>query len=458
MKLAVLTVYSRDTGSLDEYPAVRWMIVGSNELHIIAFNHKEIVDIAQINDLQINCDTITIDTPHKSLFLTHMQDPVSAGTRQFIECIRSIKSGNSSSNFLKSELVGTKEWDWLESDEKTLKSDLTYQPVITNSSPFLHDLKVLGVAAEQAGLELSQKIKSKLDKISSRHLSLNAESASNVDNPGELYEAKTAESILNEIDQMIGLCGVKSEVRNLVNRVKIDSQRKDFGMPISGNSNHMVFTGNPGTGKTTVARKIACIFKLLKIIRTDKMIEADRSMLVAEYMGQTAIKTLKVLEKAKGGVLFIDEAYSLSPKSSQDYSHEAISTILKFMEDHRDDLVIILAGYPNDMTEFLESNAGFKSRINKFIHFEDYSELEMTDILVSMLQKDGYKLGSDVQNEIRNLMSRVLEHKDLHFGNARECRNIKEKILTNQANRLSRQAQLMKEDLELIVKEDLSLY
>ena len=220
-------------------------------------------------------------------------------------------------------------------------------------------------------------------------------------------------------------------------------------------SYHMVFTGSPGTGKTTVARLIAGIYKELGVLSKGGLVEVDRSGLVAGYVGQTALKVTEVVNKALGGVLFIDEAYSLSsPGAANDFGGEAIDTLVKLMEDHRDDLVVIVAGYTKEMNEFLQTNTGLISRFNKFIEFKDYNEDDLIAIMYSMAEKMEMKLEDKAIEKLRAYLSGMNETAKRIFGNARGIRNLFEKMLVGQANRLSCISELTIEDLSVITAED----
>jgi stage V sporulation protein K len=199
----------------------------------------------------------------------------------------------------------------------------------------------------------------------------------------------------------------------------------------------MVFYGPPGTGKTTIARLVGAIFHSLGLLSKGHLVEVDRAELVAGYVGQTAIKTDKVVQEAIGGVLFIDEAYSLAPgNSDQDFGRESIETILKLMEDHRDDLVVIAAGYRDRMEEFLESNPGLRSRFTRFIDFPDYSPEELTLIFERMVTDEGYTLAFGALDAVKTILHREHAARGDNFGNARLVRNLFERCLTSQANRL----------------------
>lgn len=263
--------------------------------------------------------------------------------------------------------------------------------------------------------------------------------------------------LLEEIDGMIGLDGVKKEIHNLVNLLQVQRMREARGLKYPVMSNHLVFTGNPGTGKTTVARKIASIYKCLGILENGHLVETDRAGMVAGYMGQTAEKVNEVAEKAMGGVLFIDEAYTLSNyKMEGDFGQEAIDTLLKIMEDKRDNLVVIVAGYPTPMEEFLDSNPGLRSRFNKHIQFEDYSVSQLNEIFHLMCESQDYKVAPDAENELLlNIGQMVAGSKD-NFANAREIRNYFEQVVSRQANRIMTQSSDDMDYLITIEKEDLS--
>lgn len=252
------------------------------------------------------------------------------------------------------------------------------------------------------------------------------------------YETKDAsENPYEDLNDLIGLSSVKEEITKLTNFIKIQKVREDKGLKTSSVSYHCVFTGNPGTGKTTVARIIASIYKELGVLKKGQLIETDRSGLVAEYVGQTAVKTNKIIDSALDGVLFIDEAYSLVQGAKEDYGNEAISTLLKRMEDNRDRLVVILAGYGNEMKDFIDSNPGLQSRFNRYIHFPDYDVEELLSIYKRNLQKHQYTINEDAEAYLRSVLENAIANKDKNFGNARFVRNMFEKTLENQAMRLA---------------------
>lgn len=261
------------------------------------------------------------------------------------------------------------------------------------------------------------------------------------------------EDLQRELDGYVGLAAVKKEVRNLIDLVKVHQLREKNGLPVTELSLHMVFSGSPGTGKTTVARLMARIFRSLGILSKGQLVEVDRAGLVAGYVGQTALKTKKAVDKALGGVLFIDEAYALNGSSGNDFGQEAIDAILKAMEDHRGDLVVIAAGYDDLMDRFIHSNPGLESRFNRFLHFEDYSPEELLEIFKMRCRKGCYELEEDAAGLVRDLLRE--ENRDPEsFGNARGVRNVFERILVCQANRLAGRETVTREDLTRLTAAD----
>lgn len=251
---------------------------------------------------------------------------------------------------------------------------------------------------------------------------------------------KTAEdldSLLKELESLIGLESVKEEVRNLINLLKIVELRTRNGLKAPSVTKHFVFTGNPGTGKTTVARLLSQIYCSLGILSKGHMVEVDRSGMVAGYMGQTAIKVKEVIDKAKGGVLFIDEAYSLTNETQGgDFGQEAIDTLVKGMEDNRDDLIVIVAGYPDLMDNFVKSNPGLKSRFQKTIHFPDYSAADLYEIFLRFCKSNDYVLSEDGSSYLQQQLAVYVQNADEYFGNARDVRNFLNVAIAAQANRL----------------------
>ena len=271
----------------------------------------------------------------------------------------------------------------------------------------------------------------------------------------EPADAESIEDLKKELHGYIGLDRIKDEVDSLINWIEICKARQQHGLPTPDLALHMVFSGNPGTGKTMVARLMSRIYKSLGVLSKGHLVEVDRSGLVAGYVGQTAIKTAEVIEKAKGGVLFIDEAYALTNRGGNDYGLEAVDTLLKAMEDHRDDLVVIVAGYTELMKEFVESNPGLESRFNRFMFFPDYTVEEMTGIFTMRCEKSGYTLEEEAKDTLKDILTR--ESADIEsFGNARGVRNLFEKAIAAQADRLAgSKTEITRESLMCLTKADL---
>lgn len=271
----------------------------------------------------------------------------------------------------------------------------------------------------------------------------------------EKKKAAVVNGLMQQLNELVGLEEVKKEMQSLVNLIKVRKMRSNLDMPTMDMSYHMVFTGNPGTGKTTVARLVAEIYKELGVLSKGTFIETDRSGLVAPYIGQTALKVQEVVENAKGGVLFIDEAYALAEgDANNDFGKEAIDTLVKLMEDNRNDLVIIVAGYKEEMDNFLKANTGLISRFNKFIDFKDYTDKELIDILNKMAEKYSIIIDKKALTKIRRKLRSMDENTRRDFGNARGVRNMFETIITNQANRIVTIENPTKEQICTVLAED----
>ncbi|HEY8217265.1 MAG TPA: AAA family ATPase [Acidimicrobiia bacterium] len=265
--------------------------------------------------------------------------------------------------------------------------------------------------------------------------------------------ADTLESLLAELEALIGLEAVKTEVRLLTNLVRVENIRRERKLPVVERSLHLVFVGNPGTGKTTVARLLARFYTVLKVVSKGHLVETDRSGLVAGYVGQTATKVNKACDEAKGGILFIDEAYALVTDSDQDFGAEAVATLLKRMEDDRDDLIVIVAGYPAPMRKFLDSNPGLRSRFSKTIDFPDYTDDELMAIFESIGKEHHYALAESAQAAVKAYFA--AQARGPTFGNGRLARNLFEDCVARQANRIVGITDPTDEQLVTLVSEDI---
>lgn len=265
---------------------------------------------------------------------------------------------------------------------------------------------------------------------------------------------KEIAKLQNQLHKLVGLAPVKDELQRLIDFIKMQSLRVDYGLASFPMTYHLVFTGNPGTGKTTVARIIGQIYKHLGVLSSGHFVETDRAGLVAGYVGQTALKVQQVIEKAKGGVLFIDEAYALVNDEKDAFGQEAIDSLLKAMEDLRDDLVIIVAGYEERMEAFLQANPGFKSRFNRFIQFEDYNHDELYSIFYQLCQANDYRYENDFTNAIYQAIKQIPIGDLPHFSNGRYMRNIFETLVAIQSSRLAKAEQVTREDLMTLTLAD----
>lgn len=271
----------------------------------------------------------------------------------------------------------------------------------------------------------------------------------------DVQPEETFEQLMEELNSLVGLQSVKQDLTNLINLVKIRKLRESRGMKQPDITLHLVFSGNPGTGKTTVARLLAKIYKNLGVVSQGQLIEVDRSNLVAGYIGQTAVQTAEIVESAIGGILFIDEAYTLVKGGDEkDFGQEAIDTLLKMMEDNRDDLIVIVAGYTDKMEEFVNSNPGLKSRFNKYIFFNDYSGKELTKIYNSMAKKQEYVPDKEAAKCIEEYLTKRAKAHEENFANAREARNYLERCIERQATRIVEIEDISDDDLKTLRVED----
>ena len=263
------------------------------------------------------------------------------------------------------------------------------------------------------------------------------------------------DELMSQLEELVGLEDVKKDIKNLVNLMKVRKLREANDLPVPPMSLHMVFMGNPGTGKTTVARIVSGLYAAIGVLEKGQLVEVDRSGLVAGYVGQTALKTQEAIKRALGGVLFIDEAYSLSSGGENDFGREAIETILKAMEDHRKELIVIVAGYTGPMEKFLTSNPGLESRFNKYFFFPDYDGEQLMAIFRNQCKKNGYVLSEEAEKAAVALFTDLYENRSDNFGNGRDVRNCFEDMVVRQSNRVAQLDNPTKEDLMAVLPEDL---
>lgn len=274
-------------------------------------------------------------------------------------------------------------------------------------------------------------------------------------NYNEVPEGDTLEKVMAELNNLIGLDAIKKNVEDLTNFLKIQKLREEKGLKTNQNSLHTVFMGPPGTGKTTVARMLGRIFKHLGYLKRGHLVETDRAGMVAGYVGQTAIKSDEIITAAKDGVLFIDEAYSLTGGGFNDFGKEAIEILLKRMEDFRETLVVIVAGYPDEMEIFIQSNPGLQSRFNRYFTYDHYTEDTLLQIFKLYAKNSDFKLTKDAEDKLSEIIHGLYEKRHKSFGNARTMRNLFEKIIERQANRIVGTAEITEEILITLTEEDI---
>lgn len=271
-------------------------------------------------------------------------------------------------------------------------------------------------------------------------------------------DARTLQDLLDELNALVGLEKVKSKVQDLIIYQRVQKMRQEKNLHSAKNTLHLAFTGNPGTGKTTVARIVGRIYKRIGLLSKGHFVEVSRTDLIAGYQGQTALKVKKVIEQAKGGVLFIDEAYSITENDHSDsYGRECLTELTKALEDYREDLVVIVAGYTEPMKKFFESNPGLKSRFNTFIEFDDYNPDELEEILVSMCRNNDYILNEDVKKKIHLYFEQQVASKDENFSNGRLVRNLYDDLVMNHAKRVIQLADPGSIELSMIKGDDFML-
>ena len=356
----------------------------------------------------------------------------------------------SGSSVRKEELPDYSDEEMLEYQEDLISGDRILKDTNKASGELGREYKTLQLRDKEISRQLDEAVKS------SASVSAKAESKAE----GQAATAVGVDEInignlLAELNSLIGMESVKHEINNLVNLLKICKIRQEKGLQLPPTTNHMVFLGNPGTGKTTVARILSKIYKGLGILSKGHLVEVDRSGLVAGYMGQTAEKVMEVVEEAKGGILFIDEAYALSSnKQDGDFGQEAIDILNKAMEDYRDDLIVIAAGYHDEMQDFLDANPGLRSRFNRTIRFPDYTAEELVVIMTNRATKLDYHFSEEALDFVKRKFEKTLQFPPNNFGNARSVRNYLDRVINNQANRLVVETDYDEEELTTLSLKD----
>lgn len=356
----------------------------------------------------------------------------------------------SGSSVRKEELPDYSDEEMLEYQEDLISGDRILKDTNKTSGELGREYKTLQLRDKEISRQLDEAVKSSASVSAKAESKAEGQAATAVD-----VDEINIGNLLEELNSLIGMESVKHEINNLVNLLKICKIRQEKGLQLPPTTNHMVFLGNPGTGKTTVARILSKIYKGLGILSKGHLVEVDRSGLVAGYMGQTAEKVMEVVEEAKGGILFIDEAYALSSnKQDGDFGQEAIDILNKAMEDYRDDLIVIAAGYHDEMQDFLDANPGLRSRFNRTIRFPDYTAEELVVIMTNRATKLDYHFSEEALDFVKHKFEKTLQFPPNNFGNARSVRNYLDRVINNQANRLVVETDYDEEELTTLSLKD----